>query len=119
MSNYDATHDAPATFFLAHGAARALGIWNDNIAVTEVDYGLYTPTYSVILSNEAWAQVSEEDKAAILEISGEKLAHRSASWDAFDNGFRSDMVANGLKRTKAGPALIANLQENTNEGVLD
>lgn len=102
--------ESPA-FFMAHGAALAIGLWTagSNVAVTEVDNGLYTPVFSVILSNEAWTQISEEDRQAIRDVSGEALARRSAEWDAFDNGFRAKMLREGLKFTKADRALLEDL----------
>ena len=118
MEAYKAENTEDPTFFLAHGAARAVGIWTEDMTVTEVDYGLYTPTFSVILSNEAWAQISPADRDAIMEISGEKLAMRSASWDAFDNGFRADMVANNLKIVKADAGLLSNLEQYAADGIL-
>ena len=116
-ATYSQMHVAPPAYFLAHGAARAVGVWTDEIKVTEVDNGLYTPTFSVILSNAAWARISEEDQAAILSISGERLAARSASWDAFDNGFRADMLANGLLTEKASGPILEDLQARTDEGI--
>lgn len=116
-ATYAQMHVAPPAYFLAHGAARAVGVWTDEIKVTEVDNGLYTPTFSVILSNAAWARISEEDQAAILSISGERLAARSASWDAFDNGFRADMLANGLLTEKASGPILQDLQARTDEGI--
>ena len=110
-ANYSSLTNEPPTFFLAHGAAIALGIWNaeSNVAVTEVDNGLYTPTFSVMLSNEAWAQISPDDQQAIRAISGEALSHRSAAWDGFDNAFRSKMLESGLKTIKADKALLDDL----------
>ncbi|MEL7181140.1 MAG: LysM peptidoglycan-binding domain-containing protein [Pseudomonadota bacterium] len=98
------------TFFMAHGAARAVGVWTPERTVTEVDYGMYTPTFSVVLSNEAWSRISPADQAAISEVSGEYLAHRSASWDVFDNGHRSHMIETGLRAVKAGDDLMGELQ---------
>lgn len=115
IASLEAEASVEPTYFLAHGAARAVGIWTDEITVTEVDYGVYTPTFSVVISNEAWAQISPEDQASILDVSGEFLSHRSASWDAFDNGFRSDMLANGLKFEKASQAVIESLQKQSKD----
>lgn len=115
LVDYSAENSGPPTFFLAHGAARALGIWTDRLTVTEVDFGVYTPTFSVVLSNEAWARISPDDQQTILELSGEKLSHRSASWDAFDNGFRADMLENGLKFVKADEALLENLRDSSTD----
>lgn len=109
-SSFDA-EPAPAAFFMAHGAAIAVGAWSEgsNVSVMEVDNGLYTPTFSVVLSNAAWDQISDADQAAIRAISGEKLARRSAEWDAFDNAFRSRMLKLGLKFEKADRKLTDNL----------
>ncbi|MEO0380738.1 MAG: LysM peptidoglycan-binding domain-containing protein [Pseudomonadota bacterium] len=98
-------------YFMAHGAAVAIGLWSEdsNYAVMEVDNGLYTPTFSVVLSNEAWAQISPEDQEAIRAISGAELARRSAAWDAFDNSFRSVMFGKGLVWEKANRALTESL----------
>ena len=43
----------PPAYFMAHGAALATGLWTagSSVTVTEVDNGLYTPTFSVVLSN--------------------------------------------------------------------
>ncbi len=117
MTEYNSQNAMPPAFFLAHGAARALGIWTEEVQVTEVDYGVYTPTFSVILSNEAWARISPQDQEAILSVSGEALSARSASWDAFDNGFRSDMLAGGLRFEKADADLLAYLQEVSDGGL--
>ena len=110
-SEYKTRNNKSPTFFLAHGAAIALGIWNEEAAVSvvEVDNGLYTPTFSVILSNDAWAQISPEDQAAIRAVSGEALANRSAAWDTFDNSFRSRMLDLGLEFEKADEALVNEL----------
>jgi hypothetical protein len=110
-SEYKTQNNKPPTFFLAHGAAIALGVWSENAAVSvvEVDNGLYTPTFSVILSNEAWAQISAADQASIRAVSGEALANRSAAWDTFDNSFRSRMLDLGLDSEKADQALVNEL----------
>ena len=110
LTAYDEEANGSLTFFLAHGAARAVGVWTEDRTVTEVDYGLYTPTFSVVLSNEAWDQISPQDRAAIEEVSGERLAGRSASWDAFDTGHRLHMLDTGLNVVKADDALLAELE---------
>lgn len=104
-------NNEPPTYFMAHGAAIAIGLWSEesNVSVMEVDNGVYTPTFSVILSNEAWAQISADDQQTILEISGEALAFRSAAWDEFDNTFRSRMMDLGLDFKKADKALLEDL----------
>ncbi|MEM7470243.1 MAG: hypothetical protein AAF340_02755 [Pseudomonadota bacterium] len=104
-------NNEPQTYFMAHGAALAVGLWKEggNVSVMEVDNGLYTPTFSVILSDEAWAKIEPADQAAIRALSGEALASRSAAWDGFDNAFRSKMLDLGLKFEKADRALLDDL----------
>lgn len=101
----------PATFALAHGAARAVGIWNQNRTVTEIDGGVYVPTFSVVISQEKWDQISPRDQAAINGLAGETLALRSATWDAFDNNHKSEMIAQGLNIVEADFWLLAELQD--------
>ena len=105
----------PPALFMAHGAATALGIWNEGstISVMEVDNGLYTPTFSVILSNDAWEKISLRDQEAILEVSGHALSSRSAAWDEFDNAFRERMLNIGLDFQKADKALLDDLWKNS------
>ena len=116
---FDEATNGTLTFFMAHGAARAAGIWKEDRTVTEVDNGLYTPTFSVIFANDAWDQIAPADQQAILDVSGERLARRSASWDAFDNGHRRHMIDTGLNAVRADPALISDLQAETDTQLAD
>jgi hypothetical protein len=117
LAEFDEERGNPLTFAMAHGAARAGGIWNDKRTVTEIDNGVYTPTFSVVLSNQAWARISERDQQAILEISGEPFAFQSAAWDAFDNGHRRTMIEQGLDVVKADVELLAELQDRSRTGL--
>ncbi len=71
LTEYDEKQGNPLTLKMAHGAARAGGIWNENRTVTELQNGVYTPAFSIVISNEAWAKISSADQAAITAISGE------------------------------------------------
>lgn len=102
---------APATYALAHGAARAVGIWNQNRTVTEIDGGLYVPTFSVFISKEKWQQIGPQDQQAIQALMGEALAQRSVVWDAFDNRHKSEMLEQGLNIVEADFELLAELQD--------
>ena len=106
------------TMVMAHGAALAGGIWKDNNRiVTEIENGVYTPTFSVILNKDSWNEISATDQDAILAISGEKLAERSAAWDAFDNGLRLKMLDTGLETVTADKALLSELQDQSRIGL--
>lgn len=101
---------------LGHGAASALGVWQDFRSVTEIDGGLYSPTFSVFISEEKWNQIAPADQAAIEAISGEALARRSAAWDRFEADQKRGMLAQGLTVLKADLDLMAELQERARFG---
>ena len=101
----------PATYALAHGAARAVGIWNQSRTVTEIEGGVYAPTFSVFISKEKWDEIAPVDQAAIESLAGETLALRSAAWDRFDNGHKAEMLAQGLNIVQPDLDLLAELQD--------
>ncbi|MFK7838587.1 MAG: LysM peptidoglycan-binding domain-containing protein [Sulfitobacter sp.] len=108
----DTATDGPMTFMMAHGAARGAGIWNDERGVTEVENGIYTPTFSVIISNDAWARISPKDQNVINVLSGLTLAQRSGAWDDFDNGHRQIMLDTGLEVEYPDGPLLREIEEN-------
>ena len=117
LAAYDEKQGNPLTFAMAHGAARAGGIWNDNRTVTELPNGVYTPTFSVIISDAAWDRISEADQEAILSVSGRVLSEASERWDEFDNGHRRIMIEQGLDVVKADVELLAELQDRSRAGL--
>jgi len=55
LANFDEQQGQSLTMVMAHGAALAGGIWKENNrTVTEIKNGVYTPTFSVVLSDNAW-----------------------------------------------------------------
>lgn len=117
LAEFDEERGTPLTFAMAHGAARAGGIWNENRTVTEIANGVYTPTFSVVLSQAAWDRISPADQQAIMEISGEALSLTSLAWDEFDNGHRRTMIELGLDVVKADVDLLAELQDRSRTGL--
>ena len=118
LAEFDDEQGQSMTMVMAHGAALAGGIWKDNNRiVTEIENGVYTPTFSVILNKDSWGRISTADQAAILAISGEELARRSAAWDAFDDGLRVKMQDSGLETVKADRALLSELQDQSRIGL--
>lgn len=106
----------PATYALAHGAARAVGVWTENRTVTEIDGGVYVPTFSLIISKEKWDQIGDADKATIERLTGEALAIRSSVWDDFDDGHKQEMLREGLNIVKADFEVLAELQDRARVG---
>lgn len=115
--SHNAAQDGALTFMMAHGAARGGGIWNPERGVTEVENGVYTPTFSVVLSNEAWARISPADQDIITQISGLALAERSGAWDDFDNGHRGVMLETGLDVAYPDGALLKELEDAAQVGL--
>ncbi|MEM7506057.1 MAG: LysM peptidoglycan-binding domain-containing protein [Pseudomonadota bacterium] len=108
-----ATAQDGSVFAMAHSTARALGVWNKAVGVTEIDGGVYAPTFSVFISEEKWSEISGPDQAAILRLSGEALASRSAAWDSFDLRQRSEMIAQGLTVIQPDLDLQVELQDRS------
>lgn len=104
---------AGSVFAMAHSTARALGVWNKAVGVTEIDGGVYAPTFSIFISEEKWNEISGPDQAAIQRLAGEALARRSAAWDSFDQRQRREMVAQGLTVIKPDLDLLAQLQDRS------
>jgi len=118
LAEFDQQQGQSPTMAMAHGAALAGGIWKDNNrTVTEIKNGLYTPTFSVVLSDKAWDKILPADQAAILQISGKELAKRSSAWDAFDTGLKLKMFDMGLESVTANKALLAELQDQSRIGL--
>ncbi|MEQ6201875.1 LysM peptidoglycan-binding domain-containing protein [Sulfitobacter sp. HNIBRBA2951] len=111
FGNHNEDVDGKLTFMMAHGAARAGAIWTPERGVTEVENGIYTPTFSVIISNEAWARISSTDQQIITALAGLALSQRSAAWDAFDNGHRQIMLDGGLDVSYPDGPLLRELEE--------
>ncbi len=80
-------------------------------AVTEVDGGVFAPTFSVFVSNAKWAQISPKDQAAIVAISGEALARRSAGIDRHNADIKKKYLAQGGVIVPATPAFNAELKK--------
>lgn len=109
--NHDEDKNGALTFMMAHGAARGAGIWQGTRGVTEVENGIYTPTFSVVISNAAWARISPEDQNIINFVSGMTLSQRPAAWDEFDNGHRQIMLDTGLDVSYPDGPLLRELEQ--------
>ena len=108
----NAPRHATKAIALNHAAAYNMGVWKNALSVTEVDGGIYAPTYSVFIRADKWAEISSKDRMAIEALLGESLALRSAAWDSFDNAHKEAMLKRGLKVEKADLDLLVNLQDS-------
>ena len=64
-------------------------------AVTEVDGAVFSPKFSVFIHNAKWEQISPKDQAAIMKLSGEALARRSALIDDHNADLKKKYIAGG------------------------
>jgi TRAP-type C4-dicarboxylate transport system substrate-binding protein len=79
---------------------------------TEVPGGLYNTSFFMIMNEETWAGLSEEDRAAIEEVSGVALARRAGrAWDAADEAGRAAMKEAGIELATADEAFVSEIRE--------
>lgn len=73
---------------------------------TEVEGGFYDAMFFLTINQRKWDGISEEDRAAISEISGEALSAKwGAFWDRENATAREKLVAMGHTFAKPEPAL--------------
>jgi TRAP-type C4-dicarboxylate transport system substrate-binding protein len=80
-------------------------------AVTEVDGAVFSPKFSVFISARKWSEISKADQAAIMKLSGEALARRSALIDEQNAEVRKKYLADGGTIVKASDAFNAELKK--------
>ena len=80
-------------------------------AATEVEGAVFSPKFSVFVNKAKWAQIAPKDQAAILAISGEALARRSAGIDQVADDNRKQYLAQGGIIVAATPAFNADLKK--------
>lgn len=73
--------------------------------VTEIPGGLYAVDFSLIMRAEKWAAICAADQAAIMSVSGERIARGiGEAVDAFDVQARREAVADGVRVVRADNA---------------
>lgn len=72
---------------------------------TKFSKGLYASSFSFVVNNEKWAEISAEDQAAIMAISGTKLGTAfGAKWDAVASSVYASFEKLGIPVFDADPA---------------
>jgi len=79
-------------------------------AVTEVEGAVFSPKFSVFMSAAKWRQIAPADQAAIMKISGEALALRSAGIDEGNAVLKKKYIADGGIVVPATAAFNAELK---------
>jgi TRAP-type C4-dicarboxylate transport system substrate-binding protein len=79
--------------------------------MTEVDGGIGQPVMAFLINEAKWASISEVDRAAIMSVSGEVLAHKAGSnYSESDVGALVELQENGMTVAEASPALMEELR---------
>lgn len=78
---------------------------------TAVPGGLYNTSFFMIMNEDTWNGLSDEDKEAIQSVSGMALAERAGkAWDAADEAGAEKMLASGMQLSEASPAFMAEIE---------
>lgn len=81
-------------------------------SVTQFEAAIYTTSFSVFINAEKWAEISAEDQAAIMAVSGAELAAKfGARWDAQSIAVESDLDGVGIEVVQADPAFETALRD--------
>jgi TRAP-type C4-dicarboxylate transport system substrate-binding protein len=80
-------------------------------AQTIIPGGLYSSSWAVVINKAAYDKLSEQDKKALMSVSGEHLAKIHArAWDTADKDGLATMDKAGVKRTVADAKFIADIK---------
>ncbi|MGB7241608.1 MAG: TRAP transporter substrate-binding protein [Sulfitobacter sp.] len=80
--------------------------------VTTVPGGMYNTSWFLVMNQEKWDGISEDDRAAIEAASGAKLAAQAGGvWDKADQGGLADAEAHSLAIQPANDAVLARVRE--------
>jgi TRAP-type C4-dicarboxylate transport system substrate-binding protein len=82
--------------------------------------GFYDATFFIAMNGGRWAELSEQDRAAIAEISGEVLSGNwGAAFDEQNPAAHEALTSAGHEIVQASPELIAAVDEVTDRMVAD
>jgi TRAP-type C4-dicarboxylate transport system substrate-binding protein len=77
---------------------------------TEFDRGIYSTSFSLLMSEEKWNALSKKDQAAIVSVSGAKFGRMAAGyWVEADKEASAELDKAGVKIVKADPKFEADL----------
>ena len=78
---------------------------------TYIDGHIFAPSFSAFVSPAKWNKISKQDRARIMEVSGEALARRSRGWDDWARPFDEQFKKDGKQVLRASPAMMAKLRK--------
>lgn len=84
-------------------------------AQTLIPGGLYSSAWAVVINKAAFDKLSDQDKKALMSVSGEHLVRIHAkAWDQADREGIEAMEKAGVKRVAADDKFLADIREKTN-----
>lgn len=93
-------------------AIRAFQLMPYTNSNTQFETPLYTTSFSVFANSDTWGEISAEDQAAIMGVSGSVLgAQFGSSWDAQNAAAEALYAEEGIDVIQADPAFEAALME--------
>jgi len=79
--------------------------------VTLIPNGLHAVTFSLLLNQKKWKRLSKADKAAIMSVSGERIAiNAGRKTDSLDGAIKKVAMKKGIKFETASPAFVADMK---------
>jgi TRAP-type C4-dicarboxylate transport system substrate-binding protein len=78
--------------------------------VIDVPGHLTAPSFVLFVNKRKWNSISEADRAAIMKLSGEAFAARSAVYDEIETRTRAEAAAKGVKFVTADAKLVDDLR---------
>ena len=83
-------------------------------AQTIIPGGLYSSSWAVVMNKAKFDKLSDQDKKALMSVSGEHLARIHAkAWDEADKAGIEAMEKAGVKRVKASDKFLADIKSKT------
>jgi len=82
--------------------------------LTKVPGGLYNTAFTVLISEDRFNKIPQQDRDVMLSLSGERLARRiGADWDKVEKAADEAMKANNIQVIRASPALVKEIRDKT------
>lgn len=78
-------------------------------SATDIPGGVFAPTFGIFVHNDVWNQISAEDQAAILSVSGEAMSRNAADFDPGNAEALARFTASGRTYVEASPEFLAQL----------
>lgn len=90
---------------LGGDAIRSFQVIDYTKSMTKFSKAIYTTSFSLVVNKEKWAEISAEDQAAIMEVSGAKFGKTvAAKWDSVGAEVFATFDELGIEVVDADPA---------------